>query len=61
MTMETTEYIEKKFKVNFKQNAKGGWQTDFTCRGETIEDLKKDLAAVRLVVMDELKTLKALS
>lgn len=38
--MEQTTASESKFRVNFKQSAKGSYQAEWTVRADTIEELK---------------------
>ena len=54
--MEETQQIqEPKFRVNFKQSAKGRWTAEFTVRADDLDQLHKDIGKCKTMVIIELE------
>lgn len=56
--METTQNNENKFRLNFKQTAKGDFYGEWTVKADTIEELKSNEIAIEQLFKERLLGLK---
>ena len=53
--MEETKNIrDYKFRIGFKQSAKGKWQAEFTVRSDTVQELSNEIEQVHYLIEQKL-------
>jgi hypothetical protein len=59
--MEQTDTTEEKtFRLNFKQNSKGNFYAEWTCRSNSFDELKARNELIREYALDQLKKLNVM-